>query len=771
MEKMSLKPTQLIIHGHFYQPPRENPLVDIIPKQASAKPYNDWNERIYDDCYRANAYSRYLNNQGKIEQIINNYEYISFNFGPTLLKWIAQYHAQTYQKILDADAKSLQRLGHGNAIAQAYNHTILPLNNLNDMERQVVWGIKDFEARFNRYPEGLWLSETAINSDVIDVLAKHTIKFVILSPWQCKAIEGLGELSGDSVPYSEPFIIEGRKGGQVAAFFYHGQLASAISFGHMLRDADAMYQSLVAIRERDQKPLIHTATDGEIYGHHEPFGDMALAALTLKVHNGEHFEFSNYGAYLAQNSPTRLAILQEGEGGKGSSWSCIHGVSRWYKDCGCHTGGEEGWNQKWRTPLRKAFDILATQIDSIFAKEMVKILPEGVESNLILDHYSLVSGALITTEEFIATVEEKYNFTVSDKELFCTLLEGMRFKHYMYTSCGWFFSDLAGIEPQQNIHYAVRSITLYQRFTALDLFGTIEKSLWQAHSNRPTGGNGKTIAKSFLGEREGAIEAAVFFLINQILTRPEKHAKLYGSYRLETFKKEQEGLFTIAVCDLSLTKVNSYKVEVDSTLDHGYSAKLEDLKSGAVSVFTTTQIPERVLDDIYRWIDRYLSIFNSDELRRLSIGIKHYLLLTKKGRLSTSQTLYIENMGSCLRALRSLFTTNNGETWQEKRESISLLLTFIRLKGRSTEQSIVQSIFSEEITRIAHIIGTTALNYELGSYLLALIEVAQEHKIRATLTIAQEALYPYFKEEKFKTPLMGTLLKDLRIALNFAPFQ
>lgn len=774
MEKKDAKRTKLIIHGHFYQPPREDPLVDIIPKQPSAKPYSDWNEKIFDDCYRANAFSRYLNSQGQIEEIINNYQYISFNFGPTLLKWIAHHHYPTYLKILEADRLSLERLGHGNAIAQAYNHTILPLNTLEDMRTQIVWGINDFKATFNRPSEGMWLPETAINSDVIDILAEEGIKYVVLSPYQCHSVEGENstwiKVNGESVPYSEPYIIEGRRGSQIAAFFYHGALASSISFGHMLTDADAMYATLKKIKERDQVPLLHTATDGEIYGHHEPFGDMALAALTLKVERGEEFEFTNYGAYLAQNPPTKRALLVEGEAKRGSSWSCSHGVSRWYKDCGCTTGGEPSWNQKWRTPLREAFDLLAKEIDTIYLREMGKILPSKVDPTRLLHRYNLVISDLITPQEFIAEIEDEYQIKVTDKATFATLLEGMRFKHYMYTSCGWFFSDLAGIEPKQNIHYAIRAITLYQRFSGEDLYLLIEPTLALAKSNRSTGGNGKTIAKKYLGEKEGAVEAALFFLINQVLTKAEGHITTYGTYSLDRLEGK-EGLFYIEVTHQKLFEKSSFKVEVDTSIEEGYSAKVSDLERGSITNFTSEQIPERVLDSIYIWIDNYLSIFDDEELKRLSIGIKHYLLLTKKGRLSTSQTLYIENMGSCLRALRSLFTNSRLTTWKVKRESISLLLTFICIKGRQSEQAIVQSIFSDEIKRIAYEIEADGLSYELGSYLLDIIEVAQEHKIGATLTVAQEVLYPIIRGNSFKTPRMLRLLEELRAKLNFAPAQ
>jgi alpha-amylase/alpha-mannosidase (GH57 family) len=405
--------TALILHGHFYQPPRENPLVDLIAKQASAKPYHNWNEKIHDDCYRANAFSRYLDTYARVKDIVNNYKYISFNFGPTLLNWLEKYHKGTYEKILEADKSSIERVGYGNAIAQSYNHTILPLSNARDVETQIRWGIEDFSSRFNREPEGMWLPETAISKDVVTQLAKAKISFVILSPWQCKAIETKeGEfknVDANEIPYWEPFILEGTDNSTISAFFYYPDLASSISFGHMLRDADAMYNTLLKMKSNNQAPLIHTATDGEIYGHHEPFGDMALAALVRKVEENDSFYFTNYSAYLAQNKPTKRAILHDGEEKKGTSWSCSHGVSRWYKDCGCHTGGEIGWNQKWRTPLRAAFENLAAKIDKIYDQKIEQIFKGKVDSIELLNGYSSVISKREEEESFEIEIDKDDN--------------------------------------------------------------------------------------------------------------------------------------------------------------------------------------------------------------------------------------------------------------------------------------------------------------------------------------------------------------------------
>ncbi|NLZ77298.1 MAG: DUF3536 domain-containing protein, partial [Spirochaetales bacterium] len=442
-------PTALILHGHFYQPPRENPYTGRIETQPSAEPFNDWNEYITADCYQANTRSRYLNGYGQVLSMTNNYKHLSFNFGPTLLSWLRANHPLTYEAILQADKESLSRLGHGNAIAQAYNHPILPLQKRHDIQTQVMWALEDFHARFGRESEGLWLSETGINPVTIDVLAENGVKFVILSPWQAKETEKEGLLDGKPAPYGKPFLLTGEKGGTVTAFFYNHTLAEGISFGHYLRDADVLYKLLLEIRKKEKSPLIHTATDGEIYGHHEPYGDMALAALIKKTEAGGELTFTNYGAYLAANPAKEWAVLHDGEEKRGSSWSCSHGVSRWYKDCGCYTGGNPSWNQKWRTPLRASFDALAGRIDEIYLREAGKILGSEETTRKVLDGFAPVASHLVSLQEFLSP------YTTCEEEISALgcLLQGQKYKHYSYTSCGWFFNDLAGLEPKQNITY------------------------------------------------------------------------------------------------------------------------------------------------------------------------------------------------------------------------------------------------------------------------------------------------------------------------------
>ena len=380
----------LIIHGHFYQPPRENPWIGLIPRQKSASPYENWNRKITKECYAANTYSRFLDANGSIVDIINNYTYISFNFGPTLLNWLMSYAPTIYAQILEADRLSLNNnAGHGNAIAQAYNHSILPLCSLEDAETQIIWGLKYFESRFNRSSEGFWLPEAAVNSSIIDLLIKQKIKFIILSPWQAEAFCPLGSkkwkpLGDNPIPSDRVYRID-RPQGSIAVFFYNHQLAHGISFEHYLTDADRLYEKLLTFRHTARPDhLVNIATDGEIYGHHEPFGDMCLAALVRIIDRENDFTLSNYGRYLEEHPPTYLAQLKEGENNLGTSWSCFHGVDRWYRDCGCTTGGKEGWNQKWRAPLRDALIHLRDSLKNIFINEIPNF--SGTDPQKIRNH-------------------------------------------------------------------------------------------------------------------------------------------------------------------------------------------------------------------------------------------------------------------------------------------------------------------------------------------------------------------------------------------------
>ncbi|HEX5889342.1 MAG TPA: DUF3536 domain-containing protein, partial [Pyrinomonadaceae bacterium] len=440
--------TALIIHGHFYQPPRENPWTGEVEAEPNAAPYHDWNERIYAECYAPNA-------------SVNNYARISFNFGPTLLSWLERHHPDTYQHILTADRESAaQRGGHGNAIAQAYGHAILPLCNERDRLTQVVWGVADFRFRFGREPEALWLPETAANDATLALLVEQGLRYVILAPEQAKRVRVGSEwvdVSGGKVDTTRAYRFEHPDGSgrSIAVFFYDGSLARAIAFEKALTSSRGLVERFVHAAQRGD--LVNVATDGETYGHHFKFGDLGLAhALGVEARQAG-FWITNYGEYLDRKSAESVVEIENGPAGEGSSWSCAHGVSRWARDCGCHTGGEAGWNQAWRDPLRVALNFLRD--DAALKFESTELLRDPWAARN--DYVSVLLDPQ-AKEDFLArhavgTLNEAERVRVFQ------LLEMQHSALLMFTSCGWFFSDLAGIETLQVLRYAARVIDLQEQ--------------------------------------------------------------------------------------------------------------------------------------------------------------------------------------------------------------------------------------------------------------------------------------------------------------------
>ena len=348
-----MKNVFVIIHGHFYQPPRENPWLETIETEESARPFHDWNERITFECYRPNAHARIVDGKGKILSMINNYSFINFNFGPTLFSWLEEKFPSVYQKIIDADRESLRRFGHGNAIAQVYDHIIMPLANDRDQETEVVWGIADFEKRFHRKPEAIWLPETAVNYSTLCLLAKYGMHYLILSPFQALRTRPFGgkkwtDVSQGRIDPTQPYrcFVKDASGGKISdqsidIFFYDGMISKEVAFGDLLKDGNAFCGRFEKAYQPSQKrpQLIHIATDGETYGHHKKFGDMALAYALNEGFHSRGFEIINYSSFLKRFPPVYEVEIDEGPKGEGSSWSCPHGVGRWKEDCGCSTGG------------------------------------------------------------------------------------------------------------------------------------------------------------------------------------------------------------------------------------------------------------------------------------------------------------------------------------------------------------------------------------------------------------------------------------------------
>lgn len=765
--------TSLILHGHFYQPPRENPFTGIIPKQNTAHPWEDWNERIFYECYGSNCHSRYLTSEGRVKTLTNNYSYISFNFGPTLLHWLDEYHPETIEMLKEADRESIKRLGHGNAMAQAFNHTILPLDKPKDARLQIEWGIKDFEYHFGRMPEGMWLPECGVNDQVIQILSECGIKFIVLSPWQCKAVENdegeMVDLEGKPAPYSEPYILTGTNGGTVQAFFYHPGLAEGISFGHALRNADTLYERLLEIKETDQKTLIHTATDGEIYGHHEPYGDMALAALIKKVEERDDFVFENYGSIIAKNPATKHAELHRGEAGKGTSWSCSHGVSRWYKDCGCSTGAQEGWNQAWRTPLRNGLNNLAEKLDTIFDSEIKKIFDGKLSASELLKSAGIVFSGQMPMAQFIAKLHDSYSFSKEYDVSLAHLISGMKMRHFAFTSCGFFFSDISGIEPRQDIKYALYAIQMFQPYCQDDLLLPFLSDLRNAKSNIKSEGDGMSIAQEEMKGLSGQVEATLYFYLNRTLSSGENYKSSYGCFNLEKYEEKNSNPF-ITIIDANSQEIFSFQILPTSSIDHGINLYICEVNNENRPInryrITNSDIPERIIDETLKWIDHAMTKIKFNELITLSEHMRCYATLVKNSKFENMDTQLLENLGLTLKLIKSLFIGYPGNATQERKDTLGKLFDFIKKHGRENEQKSIKKILSDYALILAADVKEESLSEAIANEIISFLELSREHGFEPETKTLQDEVYPYYAGRK-KAELCKQLSRNLFDALNF----
>ena len=488
------------VHGHFYQPPRENPWLESVELQDSAAPYHDWNERIAAECYAPNATARVLDGGGRIAGIINTYSRISFNFGPTLLTWMKRALPEIHEAVVEADRRSRQKFsGHGSALAQVYNHMILPLANRRDKYTQVLWGLRDFEFRFGRKPEGMWLSETAADSETLDVLAELGIRFTILSPFQAKNVRELAakkhwqDVNGGCIDPSRAYLCKLPSGREIGLFFYDAPISQAIAFEHLLERGERFAGRLMSAfsDERDWDQLVHVATDGESYGHHHRFGEMALAYALQHIESNNLARITNYAEYLEQHPPTHEAQIHEG-----SAWSCSHGVGRWMANCGCNSGGHGGWHQEWRAPLRRALDWLRDQLAPLYAEKAAALFKNPWDARN--DYIDVI---LDRSPENVEKFFEKHGhhpLNGVEKITAIKLLEMQRHAMLMYTSCGWFFDEISGIETVQVIQYAGRALQLARDVLEQDLEPGFLDLLQHARSNIPEHQNGRVIYEKFV---------------------------------------------------------------------------------------------------------------------------------------------------------------------------------------------------------------------------------------------------------------------------------
>ncbi len=637
----------LVIHAHMYQPPRENPWLEAVEIQDGAYPYHDWNERVTAESYAPNAYARILDEQRKIIRIANNYRKINFNFGPTLLSWLEEHSKPLYEAVLEADRASRQeRSGHGNAIAQCYNHMIMPLATGRDKITQIIWGIEDFVHRFSRRPEGMWLPETAVDTESLEILAANGIKFTILAPGQAHFVKPPGgtewtHADERSLDIRVPYMVRLPSGADITVFFYDGPVARGVAFEGLLRNGVQFAERLMQIfsagaKENSSGPpeLAHIATDGESYGHHSRFGEMALAYCLYYIEKNNLAKITNYGEFLEKNPPGWEARIKEN-----TSWSCFHGVERWRSDCGCNTGGHPGWNQQWRTPLREALDWLAGELARSFEEKGAALFKDPW---LARDRYIevILERSDENTARFLGEHAVK-ELSPRQRLEAIKLLEMQRHGMLMFTSCGWFFDDISGIESLQVLQYAGRAIQLHENLCGGGLEGPFLRILSKAKSNVRKAGDGAGLYNKEVKTK--AIDLGKVSVHYAISSLYEDYAQVQGLYcydvtRLD-YRKFEEAQARLAFGAINIRcritgeegvkrfaamKTGSYDISC-ALLSPGKEGEFEEFKKTLSGQFLRGDF-----DGVLRVMDRYAGgvmyslkdLFRDEQREILSITMK-----------------------------------------------------------------------------------------------------------------------------------------------------
>ncbi len=706
----------ICIHGHFYQPPRENPWLEAIEMQDSAYPYHDWNERIAAECYGPNGSSRILDSAGRIEEIVNNYSRISFNFGPTLLGWLEAKAPETYRAVLAADEESRKNFsGHGSAIAQPYNHVIMPLANSRDKETQVIWGIRDFERRFRRRPEGMWLPETAVDMGTLDVLAQQGIKFTILSPYQAARVRPIGartwrDTSDGRIDPSIAYRIRLRYGRMMNVFFYDGPISRSVAFEGLLDKGEALADRLLGAfsPERDWPQLVHIATDGETYGHHHAYGDMALAYALRYIETKKLAKLTNYGEFLDRHPATHeVRIIEK------SSWSCPHGVERWRSNCGCNSGMHPEWHQEWRGPLREALDGLRDEISPLFARK-----GKAWFKNPWLARNDYVEVILDRSRENVSQFLARHaipelgeNKTIEALKL----MELQRHLMLMYTSCGWFFDELSGIETVQVIQYAGRAIQLAQ-----ELFGKLFEPdfldrLEKVKSNTPEHPDGRAIFEAFV--RPAAVnlkKVGAHYAVSSLFEHYNHEARIYCyNVDLEDYNLLNEGKTRLAV---GRAKISSEVTWESSRITFGVLHLGDHYLNGGVREFLE--------DDVYQsMVEEVTEVFERGDLReQLRIVDEHFGSATY-----TLKLLFRDQQHHILRLILQSALAEAEASYRQIYERGAPLMRFVEDLGLPQPRRF-------------QIAAEFTLNAELQRHLQA--EALEVNRVRAVLDETQRAGVP-----------------------------
>lgn len=522
----------LCIHGHFYQPPRFDPWIEDVLPEGSAAPEHDWNARITRECYAPLGWARRLDGSGMICEMVNCYAWMSFNFGPTLLRWMELHAPATYARVLEGDRQSLARLGHGNALAQVYHHVIMPLATELDKDLEIAWAVQDFRTRFGRDPEGMWLAETAVDLPTLEALARAGIRFTVLAPRQARAVRGAG---GDFLPVTEdrldttrPYLVRLPQGKSISVFFYDGAVSRAVAFERLLGSGENFWNRLAGSLDGG---LRNIATDGESYGHHFMFGEMALAYVVEQARQGrDGVALTNYAAHLAARPATDEALIHEN-----TSWSCAHGVERWKTHCGCSDGGHPDWIQDWRRPLRRCLNYLKYYVDEHYGKRGRELLRD---TGTALREYGLV---LAGSESLVDFLDRHClpDLDSAQRTDACRLLLMQRMALASFSSCAWFFDDIARIEPLNGLTFARRALDLLAATGGPDVEAGFVRVLAEAQSNMREDWDGAALWDQLVTPRRPSLrELAVYPA--RFPAAPDRPEMAWPGARLALASKGQE---------------------------------------------------------------------------------------------------------------------------------------------------------------------------------------------------------------------------------------
>lgn len=793
----------VIIHGHFYQPPRENAWLDQIEIQESAAPYHDWNEKITQECYGPNGVSRILNEEKQIVDIVNNYARMSFNFGPTLLSWLEQKSPKVYACILAADVLSQQLFGgHGSAIAQVYNHLIMPLATRADKETQVKWGIYDFEKRFGRKPKGMWLAETAVDTETLEVLAENEIDFTILAPNQCKAIRKIGAKDwANNLDTRRPYLCKLPSGKSIHLFFYDGDRSQGVAFKGFLNNGRFFAEQLLSgfDPKATETQLVHIATDGESYGHHHSNGDMALAYCTHYISQNNKAIITNYSQFLALEETTYEAQIHDN-----SSWSCIHGVERWRSNCGCETGGQPGWNQEWRVGLRHAIDWLRAAFDELFVEGIKPYHPDpwALRNNYI----SLFTDR--SAENVVLFFEQNFGqqFDAGTTTHIIRMLEMQRNSLYMQTSCGWFFTELTGIETVQILQYANRGIQLAEEESDTKLEGAFLNILATAKSNLVEHGTGADIYKKWVStKRLSLTQVGMHYAVSALFEEDSREITVlnYVCESLKLYRKEAGTYMLVTGATRVRSRVTGSKKFfhyailylgnhhiIGSTATQLTEEAFESIVAQIETSFERGNIAQCI--DIIKWnfTDRSFSFFNlfrDEQLKLLALVTRDY----EKNALTSYEQIY-ESSYSLLNFMRSenllipnMMKRNLETVFQYKLEELfaenGTRFTLTRFKRYAAE--ILKWNAHLDSERVLYF-ASKFLSQRISQFILAenhaqwfdeiyeILETLYSINLRPRINEMQDFVFTHIKENNLDLavkPKVLRLAELLNLAVDVAP--